>query len=92
MLGQVMGEVQPPSASKGARKGPWRLVTRTLAKRAIQIANLAGEQHAYDAQFLALAERLQCDLWTADEDFRRAMHRNSFTQVKTISAYPLHAS
>jgi predicted nucleic acid-binding protein len=66
-----------------------RAITRTLAKRAMQIANLTGQQHAYDAQFLALAERLQCDLWTADDDFRRTMNRNGFTQVKAISAYPL---
>jgi predicted nucleic acid-binding protein len=64
-----------------------RAVTRTLAKRAMQIANLTGERHAYDAQFLALAERMQCDLWTADEDFRRAMNRNGFMQVRAIGTY-----
>src|SRR3954447_6186403 len=30
--GDVMGEVQPSAATKVARKGPWRLVTRTFAK------------------------------------------------------------
>lgn len=69
-----------------------RAVTRTLAKRAMQIANLTGQQHAYDAQFLALAERMQCDLWTADEDFRRAMNRDGFAQVRAIGTYPLRRS
>jgi membrane protein len=32
MLDTVMGEVQPPETAKVARKGPWRLVTRTLGK------------------------------------------------------------
>src|SRR3954471_18137486 len=30
--GHVMGEVQPSGATKVARKGPWRLLTRTLGK------------------------------------------------------------
>lgn len=32
MLDTDMGEVQPPETAKVARKGPWRLVTRTLGK------------------------------------------------------------
>jgi membrane protein len=32
MLDTVMGEVQPSGATKVARKGPWRLLTRTLGK------------------------------------------------------------
>ncbi len=32
MLDSVMGEVQPSAATKVARKGPWRLLTRTLGK------------------------------------------------------------
>ncbi|WP_410620392.1 YihY/virulence factor BrkB family protein [Amycolatopsis sp. cmx-8-4] len=32
MLDTVMGEVQPSAATKVARKGPWRLLTRTLGK------------------------------------------------------------
>lgn len=32
MLDSVMGEVQPSGATKVARKGPWRLLTRTLGK------------------------------------------------------------
>ena len=38
---------------------------------------------AYDAQYLALAERLACDLWTADEAFWRAT-RSAFTWVLWI--------
>src|SRR4051812_8857506 len=55
-----------------------RAVTRKVAKRSMEIATIAGERHAYDAIFLALAERLNCDLWTADDDFRRSMWRHGF--------------
>lgn len=47
------------------------------------------DAHTYDAQFLALAEQLGCNLWTADEDFEKAMNRNGFSQVKGIRAYPV---
>ncbi len=73
---------------------PLRLRTASAAitRRAIEIADLAGEHYAYDVHFLALAERLGCDLWTADEDFRRAMNRNGFAQVQSIRAYSLPPS
>ncbi len=66
-----------------------RPVSRTIAKRAMAIANQTNVKHAYDVQFLALAERLNCDLWTADEEFQKAMNRNGFLQVRLVSAYPL---
>ncbi|MHB8645466.1 MAG: type II toxin-antitoxin system VapC family toxin [Thermomicrobiales bacterium] len=58
-------------------------------KRAVEIARLTTQTYAYDTQFLVLAERLRCDLWTADERFLRAMQRQGFSQVKALSAYPL---
>ncbi len=61
----------------------------TTANRAVEIARLTTQTDAYDSQFLALAERLQCDLWTADERFQRAMQRQGFAQVRAISTYPL---
>ncbi len=59
------------------------------ARRAVDLARMTTLTYAYDTQFLALAEYLGCDLWTADERFQRAMNRYGFAQVKAISAYPL---
>lgn len=39
------------------------------ARRSMRIASEAGQRQTYDAQYAALAERLGCELWTADEKF-----------------------
>ncbi len=38
-----------------------------LLKRGYELAEEFNRPTAYDAQYLALAERLSCDFWTADE-------------------------
>ena len=43
-----------------------------LHARAMQIASELKQGAAYDAHYLALAESVGCDLWTADERFYRA--------------------
>ena len=43
-----------------------------IHRRALELANLLGQRAAYDAHYLALAERRECDLWTADARFHRA--------------------
>ena len=43
---------------------PWN-----LHGRALEIASRFGQTAAYDAHYLALAESLDCELWTADERF-----------------------
>lgn len=40
-----------------------------IATRAIELATLHRQRATYDAQYLALAEHLDCELWTADERF-----------------------
>ncbi|MGD9893136.1 MAG: type II toxin-antitoxin system VapC family toxin [Dehalococcoidia bacterium] len=42
------------------------------ARRAMQIAREANQKQTYDAQYAALAERLGCELWTADRKFLNA--------------------
>ena len=43
-----------------------------LHVRALQIASQLKQSAAYDAHYLALAESVNCELWTADERFYRA--------------------
>jgi len=42
-----------------------------VARRAIHFARLMGGRSVYDYLFAALAESLDCELWTADESFSR---------------------
>lgn len=43
-----------------------------IAVRALELAQLLSQPATYDVQYLALAEREDCQLWTADERFWRA--------------------
>jgi predicted nucleic acid-binding protein len=43
------------------------MLDEKLLKRAYEIATLYNRPTAYDSQYLAVAERLQCDFWTTDE-------------------------
>ena len=43
-----------------------------LHVRALQLASRLSQGAAYDAHYLALAESVGCELWTADERFYRA--------------------
>ena len=43
-----------------------------LHVRALQLASQLKQNAAYDAYYLALAESVGCELWTADERFYRA--------------------
>ena len=46
--------------------------TPHLHGRALELANRLNQGAVYDALYLALAENLSCDLWTADERFYHA--------------------
>lgn len=43
-----------------------------IHSRALELASELGQGAAYDCHYLALAEALECELWTADERFQRA--------------------
>ncbi len=47
---------------------PWN-----LHGNALEIASRFGQAAAYDAHYLALAESLDCELWTADEKFNQSV-------------------
>ena len=46
--------------------------TPNLHGRALELASQLRQGAVYDSHYLALAETLDCDLWTADEKFYRA--------------------
>ena len=46
--------------------------TPNLRRRALELANQLKQGAVYDAHYLALAESLSCELWTADQRFYRA--------------------
>ena len=56
------------------------------AIRALGIAHAAGQKASYDAQYAALAERLGCELWTADGRFAAAV-RGVLPSVRTLSEW-----
>lgn len=43
-----------------------------IHRRALELASELGQGAAYDAHYLALAEILDCEMWTADERFYRS--------------------
>jgi len=50
--------------------------SRSIYSRALELVDQLQQAAAYDAHYLALAETLNCDLWTADERFYRAVTRD----------------
>ena len=48
-----------------------------LHVRALQLASQLKQNAAYDAHYLALAESVGCELWTADERFYRAASQSN---------------
>ena len=57
-----------------------------LHDRAIDLAVELNQRLAYDAHYLALAESLDCDFWTADRPFYRAS-QDSYPRVRWIGDY-----
>ncbi len=57
-----------------------------LYLRAMALSEHFGLPAAYDAQYLALAEREECELWTEDTKLRRAV-QNEIEWVKTLADF-----
>jgi predicted nucleic acid-binding protein len=55
----------------------------SLLNRAYQLATELDRPTAYDAHYLAVAERYQCDFWTADERLYNAV-KGKFTRISWI--------
>lgn len=60
---------------------PWNLHARALAT-----ASRFRQSAAYDAHYLALAESLDCELWTADEKFHKSV-RQEMGHVRWIGEF-----
>ncbi len=54
-----------------------------LHARALALALRYAQPQAYDAHYLALAESLNCEFWTADERLYRAL-RGELTWVRWL--------
>ena len=54
--------------------------------KAMELAAELKQDAVYDAHYLALAEALNCELWTADERFYRAASFG-YTRVKWIGSF-----
>ncbi len=62
-----------------------------LPARAIEIADQFNLKWIYDAFYVALAEIVGCELWTADETLHAAVC-DVHTNVRLLSEYPLTRS
>jgi len=49
------------------------MIDDDLLRRGFELATRLGRPTAYDSQYLAVAERLQCEFWTADEKMFNAV-------------------
>ena len=59
---------------------------RNLQGRALRLASQLGQRMAYDAHYLALADAVGCELWTADRQFYRAA-RPTARNIRWIREY-----
>ena len=48
-------------------------------RRALELAVFVNHDEVYDLYFLALAENLNCELWTADQRFHRRVNNSPLT-------------
>jgi predicted nucleic acid-binding protein len=62
------------------------LIDDKLVRRAYELATQLNRPSAYDAQYLAVAERLGCDFWTADEKLFNAV-RQQLTWVRWLGNF-----
>ena len=61
-------------------------VDEELLKRAYELATDFNRPTAYDSQYLAVAERLNCDFWTADQRLFNAV-REQLGWVKWVGNF-----
>jgi predicted nucleic acid-binding protein len=57
-----------------------------LAERALELAAELDWAYPYDAFYLAVGEMLDCDVWTADEEFYEHAHAG-YPRLRLLSSY-----
>lgn len=62
-------------------------------RRALELAVFVNHDEVYDLYFVALAESLNCELWTADQRFHRRVNNSSLTlRVRLLKDFPTAGS
>ncbi|MCB9454009.1 MAG: type II toxin-antitoxin system VapC family toxin [Anaerolineaceae bacterium] len=61
-----------------------------LLKRGYELATEYNRPTAYDSQYLAVAEQLSCDFWTADERMFNAV-RLRFSSIRWLGNFKVEA-
>lgn len=85
----TFSEQRGKSALEGMLRQPLVLFEDDLLlRRAFELANLHGRPTAYDMVYVALAERLSCELWTADQRLVNVVS-TSLSWVKWLGSFPL---
>ena len=59
---------------------------RSIHSRALELSDQLRQEAVYDTHYLALAETLDCELWTADERFYRATSEQQ-ARVKWVGSF-----
>jgi predicted nucleic acid-binding protein len=64
------------------------MIDDDLLTRAYELAEQFNLPTAYDSQYLAVAERYQCDLWTTDERLFNAVN-DGFPHIHWLGDWPI---
>ena len=70
--GQLSLDVAIEHLARLMRSGIQLRDASNLHVRALELASELRQGAVYDAHYLALAESMECELWTADQRFQRA--------------------
>ena len=70
--GQLSLDVAIEHLARLMRSGIQLRDASNLHVRALELASELHQGAVYDAHYLALAESMECELWTADQRFQRA--------------------
>ena len=60
----------------------------TLYGRGAELALELNQRNYHDSHYLALAEQLDCEMWTADGPFHEAAARRGYRRVRLLSEFP----
>jgi predicted nucleic acid-binding protein len=79
---------QRQSSLLASTQGVTFMIDDNLLKRSYELATQLNRPTAYDSQYLAVAERLGCEFWTADQKLFNAV-TGTLSWVKWIGNYTI---